>query len=282
MRAHLVQMDIAWEDREANRRKVETLLDSADVGESDLVVLPELFDSGFSLNTSVTADRDGSTLAFLLGLSEDLGCVIQGSRTVLSCDCAKATNRASIVGPGGLLREYSKIHPFSYGREGEAFVGGGEVVTYRWEGTEARRHEGTEEEAERRGDAETEWKSAEGGLVVCPAVCYDLRFPELFRAGLAAGAEVFALGANWPDGRQAHWRALLVARAIENQAFVLGVNRTGPDPHLNYVGGSIAVDPKGGVLGELGDEEAVLTVEIDPGTLRAWRDEFPAWKDRRL
>jgi len=253
MRAHLVQMDIAWEDREANRRKVETLLDAADVGEGDLVVLPELFDSGFSLNTSVTGDKDGSTLAFLLGLSEDLGCVIQGSRTVLSCDCAKATNRASVVEGGKLVCEYAKIHPFSYGRESEAFTGGSDVVTYRW-----------------------------GDLCVCPAVCYDLRFPELFRAGLAKGAEVFALGANWPDGRQTHWRALLVARAIENQAFVLGVNRTGRDPHLNYVGGSIALNPKGEVLGELGDEEAVLSVEINPGVGRAWRDEFPAWKDRKL
>jgi predicted amidohydrolase len=117
---------------------------------------------------------------------------------------------------------------------------------------------------------------------VCPAICYDLRFPELFRLGLLKGAEVYALGANWPDARQAHWRALLIARAIENQAFVLGVNRTGRDPHLNYAGGSIAVGPQGEVLGELAAEEAVLSVEIAPREVHAWREKFPAWKDGKL
>jgi omega-amidase len=109
-----------------------------------------------------------------------------------------------VFGAGGkLLAEYAKVHPFTFGREPEAFEGGDGVVTYAW-----------------------------GGLTVCPAVCYDLRFPELFRHGLMRGAEVFCLGANWPDARQAHWRALAMARAIENQAFVLAVNRVGRDPHL--------------------------------------------------
>lgn len=258
MRAHLVQMNIVWENRDANCRLVEAMLDGADVREGDLVVLPELFDSGFSLNTALTKDKDGATLRFLLDLSDDLGVMIHGSRTVLSCDCNKATNRATIVAPHEqVVLEYSKIHPFSYGREGEAFTGGEVVDVY-------------------------DWASGNESLKVCPAVCYDLRFPELFRKGLALGAEMFVLGANWPDTRQAHWRALAVARAIENQGFVLACNRTGADPHLNYVGGSIALNPKGDVIAQLGDEEAVLTVELDPGDLRAWRDEFPAWKDRKL
>jgi omega-amidase len=170
--------------------------------------------------------------------------------------------------------EYAKIHPFTFGREPEFFAGGGEVMTYRWgeggrhEGTEARRHEG--------GDGKDD------GLTVCPAVCYDLRFPELFRIGLGKGAEAFAIGANWPEPRQAHWRALLFARAIENQAYVFGVNRTGSDPSLNYVGGSIAIGPRGEVLGELGAEEAVLSVDVDPGEVRRWREKFPAWRDGRL
>lgn len=258
MRAHLLQMNIEWENRDANHRLVESMLDTADVREGDLVVLPELFDSGFSLNTALTKDKDGATLRFLLDLADDLGVMIHGSRTVLSCDCNKATNRATIVAPGErVVLEYSKIHPFSYGREGEAFMGGDTVDTY-------------------------EWTSGEESLRVCPAVCYDLRFPELFRKGLSLGAEAFVLGANWPDARQAHWRALTVARAIENQAFVLAVNRTGPDPHLNYIGGSIALDPKGDVIGELTDEEAVLTVDLDAAHLRAWRDQFPAWRDAKL
>jgi predicted amidohydrolase len=123
-----------------------------------------------------------------------------------------------------------------------------------------------------------------------PATCYDLRFPELFRDGLRAGAEVIALGACWPSVRHAHWRALLIARAIENQCFVLGVNRVGDDPAqigagvgqvagLRYLGGSLVVSPMGDVLGELGADEGVLSVEIHAQSVRDWRSKFRAWKD---
>jgi len=90
------------------------------------------------------------------------------------------------------------------------------------------------------------------------------------------------VGACWPKARQHHWRSLLVARAIENQAIVLGVNRTGRDPTLEYAGGSIAVGASGEVLGELGDDQTVLSVEVDVEAMRAWRAKFPAWKDRKL
>jgi predicted amidohydrolase len=260
MRAHLIQLDIAWEDKPANYDRVEHLIARASPGEGDLVVLPEMFDTGFSLNTGVTADTQGATLRQLCQIAGDLGVYIQGSRTVRECHRDKAHNRALIIGPGGEpIAEYSKVHPFSYGREPEAFEGGREVVTYDWSAG---------------GPAQT--------LRVCPAICYDLRFPELFRLGLKRGAEVFAIGANWPASRAAHWRALLIARAIENQAFVLGVNRAGSDPHLSYQGGSIAVGPRGDVLGELGSEESVLSVDLNPAHVRSWRETFPAWKDLRL
>src|SRR5690606_21197988 len=113
-------------------------------------------------------------------------------------------------------------------------------------------------------------------------VCYDLRFAELFRRGLKLGAEVYVIGANWPAARAAHWRTLLVARAIENQAVVLGVNRCGNDPHLAYAGGPIAVGPKGDILGELGEAPGILSVEVSPESIRDWREEFPAWRDARL
>jgi predicted amidohydrolase len=253
VRAHLVQLDIAWEDPGRNHDRVTKLLEGAGVRRGDLVVLPEMFDTGFSLNIERTADT-GATLAFLKGLAERLGICVQGGRTVRIDGSARATNRAPVLGADGrLLVEYTKIHPFSFGHEPERFDGGTQVMTYPW-----------------------------GGLTVCPAICYDLRFPELFRTGLLQGAEAYALGANWPDARQAHWRALIIARAIENQAFVLGVNRTGRDPTLNYVGGSIAVGPRGEVLAELGAEEGVLSVDVEPREVRTWREKFPAWKDIRL
>lgn len=257
MRAHLVQMNIAWEDRHKNFAQANVLLEKAKPDPGDLIVLPEMFDSGFSLNTHRTTDLGGETLEFLRSLARDTACTVQGGRT-LTGDGPLAVNTAPVHAPdGSLLTEYAKIHPFSFGREPEAFRGGSEITTYPWE-------HGSEQ------------------LTVCPAICYDLRFPELFRLGLLAGAQVFAIGANWPAPRTEHWRALLIARAIENQAYVLGVNRTGSDPHLDYKGNTIAVGPKGNVLGELSDQEAVLSVGIDPGMVTEWRTTFPAWRDITL
>ncbi|MCB9845390.1 MAG: carbon-nitrogen family hydrolase [Phycisphaeraceae bacterium] len=264
MRAHLVQLDIAWEDRDENVRRVRALLQTAGVAAGDLIVLPEMFDSGFSLNTEATADNQSLTLDAISDLARRFGAFVQGGRTVLQPGADHATNRAPISDPSGaIIAEYAKIHPFSFGREGERFVGGTEIVTFRW--------------AAPLGSAGTAL-----ALTVAPAICYDLRFPELFRLAVLRGAQAFTIGANWPAARQAHWRALLVARAIENQAFVLAVNRTGDDPHLSYEGGSIAIDPRGEVLGELQHEHAVLSVQIDPDRVRRWREAFRALDDIRL
>ncbi|KAA0215201.1 MAG: carbon-nitrogen family hydrolase [Cyanobacteria bacterium CYA] len=255
MRAHLIQFDISWENRLRNFEAVEEMLGGVEVQPDDLILLPELFDSGFSLNVAVTNDANADTEGFIADLAGRLRAYVMGGRTVLPDGAARAFNQMSVKGPRGqTLCEYAKIHPFSYGREPEAFAGGDKIVTFSW--------------AER--------------LCVCPAVCYDLRFPELFRRGMLRGAQVFAVGANWPDVRQAHWRALLIARAIENQAFVLGVNRCGRDPHLSYAGGSMVIDPHGIVLGELGAAPGVLSVEVDPREVQAWRRQFGAWRDVRL
>lgn len=264
MRAHLVQFDIAWEDRFRNFEKVERLINSARTDPGDFVLLPEMFDTGFSVNTTVTADKSGETLSFLRRLATDLSVYVQGGRTVHPSFREKASNVSTTISPGGeVLAEYSKTHLFTLGKEGDAIQPGTDLYVWKWGGT---------------GTAATDAKRDEP-LVVFPAICYDLRFPELFRAGLAMGAEIFALGACWPEARHSHWRALLTARAIENQAFAFGVNRVGTDPTLHYLGGSVVVSPKGEVLGELGDNEGVLSVEIDAGELRRWRRVFPAWKD---
>jgi len=273
MRAHLVQLNIAWEDRPTNFRRVLALLESAAMMAGDFVVLPELFDTGFSMNTKRTADHDGATLAFLREVATTMGVTIQGGRTVkkpgnVTRD-AKASNEMTAVGSDGqILCRYAKIHPFSLGREQDFFVGGDTVMVY--------------DHAPRTGAEKDANTGTPRPLRICPAVCYDLRFPELFRRGLSMGAEAFAIGACWLDTRQAHWRALAVARAIENQAFVLAVNRTGPDLNANYIGGTIAVGPRGDVLGELGEDEGVLSVAIDRDEVRRWREKFPAWKDAKL
>jgi omega-amidase len=257
MRAHLVQSDIAWENPPENFRRVSAMLDGAHVRPGDLVVLTELFDTGFSFNLDVTADRDGRTLAFLVDTAKRLGVTLQGARTIIGPD-GRGRNAAPVIAPDGrVLCEYYKIHPFSIGRESEYFTGGTEVMTFAWQ-------------------------HGSSNAVVCPTICYDLRFPELFRRGLTMGAEVFALGSSWPLPRKLHRVALGVARAIENQAYMLCVNRAGNDPQFQYAGGSYAVDPKGQIVAEAGEEACVLSVEIDLELVRSWRATFPAWRDRKL
>lgn len=260
--AHLVQFDIAWEDASANHERVRTLLDKADVRAGDFVLLPEMFDTGFSFNIERTNDKSGRTLTFLLELADDLGVIVQGGRTTAPCHRCAARNVMTAVAPGQrMLAEYAKQHLFTLGGEPAKFESGHSVETYAWEAASLR---------------------------VMPAVCYDLRFAELFAAGLKCGAQLIALGACWPSLRAHHWRALLIARAIENQAFVLGVNRTGDDPikpdgspGLHYAGGSLVISPTGEVLAEASDKPCVLSAPIDPSVLHAWREKFPAWRERK-
>jgi predicted amidohydrolase len=172
----------------------------------------------------------------------------------------KARNRALVFDPdGNEIARYDKLHPFSYGKEAERFEGGDSVCAFDWH--------------------------AQGRTMrVSPLICYDLRFPEAFRAcrGLAGGgAEMFVVIANWPAERAEHWRALLRARAIENQAFVVGVNRSGDDPFLAYAGGSVVFDPRGEVVAEAGGAEGAIRAEIDVSRVREWRGAFRAWDDAR-
>ena len=263
MHAHLIQLDIAWEDRPANRRRARAMIDrlvqKGVLHAGDLVVLPEMFDTGFSFDLAKTADTDQGTFRFLIEEAQRRKVTLVGSRTVLGPE-GKGRNRCTVASPdGSIICEYDKVHPFSIGKESEHFVGGERVALFDWQAADP---------------AET--------LRVCPTICYDLRFPELFRAGLLGGAELFTVIANWPSSRVAHRRALSIARAIENQAIVLCVNRAGNDPHLKYGGESFAVGPKGDIIAEMGSEEGVLSVDLDLTALRQWRADFPAWRDIKL
>jgi omega-amidase len=270
MRAHLVQLDISWENKAANYRRVCRLLDRAKdlPAPGDLIVLPEMFDTGFSFNLEKTADTDSQTLKFLLSLASETKCTIVGSRTVVTSNDkaeVKGKNRCTICAPtadgsSAVLCEYDKIHPFTFGKEAQFFTGGSRIETFTPPNTTSHTNSPT----------------------ICPTICYDLRFPELFRLGLLKGAEVFTVIANWPAARAHHRRALTIARAIENQAIVLCVNRAGNDPTLSYQGGSLAVGPKGDIIAELSIEEAVLSVELDLAALRTWREQFTAWRDIKL
>lgn len=256
MRVLAVQLDIAWEDKPANHRRVRELLGRAGVRGGELVVLPEMFSTGFSMNVPAVSDTwSGEDRAFLERLAKELGVwVIAG--VVSTGSEGKGRNHAVVVGPAGAeVARYTKVHPFAPGKEAMHYVGGDDVLVT---------------------DIE--------GVRVCPFVCYDLRFPEAFRHTLrdpAGPAELFTVIANWPDPKGDYWVALLRARAIENQAYVLGVNRCGRDPWLYYPGRTVLFSPKGDTVLELGPEEGVLAADVDPAVVRGWREEFPVLRDVR-
>jgi predicted amidohydrolase len=248
MRVAAVQLDIAWEDKAANHATIERMLAEAGVAAGAFVLLPELGDTGYSFD--LDAIVDDRTLAWAAGLARRLGIWMQPGFAQRGAD-GRGRNCAAIIDPAGeVLGVYRKIHPFSYSREPE-FYGGGDTVLIR----------------------------ECAGVAVCPLICYDLRFPELWRFATLAGTEVFTIGASWPESRRAHWRSLLIARAIENQAYVVGVNRVGRDPKLGYAGGSMIIAPGGEVVAEAGAAPTVLSADLDSGSLRRWRQEFPALRD---
>lgn len=253
MQLILVQPDVAWENPSDNFATVARLLDRTTIQPRALIVLPEMFSVGFTMNVAAVAeDEDGPTERFLRELAVRRDVFVLGG-VVRRGTSGKGRNEAVVVGPDGeLLARYTKLHPFSYAGETEHFEPGSEIVVFDWD-----------------------------GLPTAPFVCYDVRFPEVYRHAVARGAKLLVTIANFPSARLRHWTSLLVARAVENQAFSVGVNRCGSDPNVEYPGRSMVVDPQGRVLVETGGSEDVIAVEIDPDSLVRYRDTFPALRDMR-
>lgn len=254
-----LQHDIVWEDKPANHAAVDRMLDAARPSPGTLVVLAELFDTGFTLEVDAVADGRSIAWAQQAARSRGLHVVCGHADRVEATQGASAVpcgrNCMTVVGATGAIRgRYEKVHPFSLGRENERYARGSRLLLRRIE-------------------------TSAGHMTICPMICYDLRFPELWRLAALAGAEVFTIGASWPKIRQHHWRSLCIARAIENQAYVVAVNRIGRDPSLEYAGGSMVVGPRGEVLAEATDTTAALAATLDLTALRTWRAEFPALRD---
>ena len=251
MNLSALQLDIVWEDKRANFERVRALLAKTPPIRRSLVVLPEMFATGFSMNLNVTRQspaREDET--FLAEIAREHGVFVVGGLVDGGMD-RLARNEALAFSPDGkLLARYAKIHPFTLGGEADVHQKGAEIVKF---------------------DCE--------GFVVAPFVCYDLRFPEIFRAAARQGTNLFVVIALWPVKRQQHWLTLLQARAIENQAYVVGVNRVGTDPKFFYSGRSVVVDPHGVIIADAGEREHVLVATIDPEVAISWRRDFPAQAD---
>lgn len=253
MNCHALQWPLAWKDAEANYAKVNEMLDRLAPEPGSLVALPEMFATGFCFDLSVVAEPErGPSLKFLQEQAIQRKIFLIGGFGGISAD-KRGANLAAVINPNGTLQTlYQKIHPFSFAGEHERFVAGESLGLF-----------------------------TAGDLRGAVFICYDLRFPEVFRAAVQAGAEFFVVLANWPASRHAHWRALLIARAIENQAYVLGVNRCGEDPKVAYAGGSLLVGPDGNVLAEATASEEILSGKLEPKLLRGQRQKFPVLRDIR-
>jgi omega-amidase len=254
LRVSLVQGATRWHAPAANRDYYAALAYSLK-GQSDLIVLPETFLSGFTNETLGNAETmDGEGIDWLRDLAGEIGSVITGSLVVREGD--RCVNRLIWMRPDGTLAHYDKRHLFRMAKEHERYGGG-----------------------------ETRLVVELNGWRIFPQVCYDLRFPVWLRNRYdrAAGRFDYDLSifvANWPSPRRHAWRTLLRARAIENLAYCVGVNRVGIDGNdLHYAGDSVALDFLGLPIVELGSQEQTVTVTLDPVALAAHRRRFPAWMD---
>jgi omega-amidase len=245
----LVQQPLAWHDPGANRARFARLLEPL-AGRTDLIVLPETFTTGFSMEVVRLGEpAGGPTCDWLLERAAALNAAVTGS--VITETAGHYYNRLLWARPDGELHHYDKRHLFRMGREHEHFTPGKAAVSLEWR-----------------------------GLRVCPLVCYDLRFPVFSRRRPGLDYELLVYVANWPAARAYAWQQLLRARAIENQAYVVGVNRVGPDgAGVAYAGGSAALDYLGQPLAEMGAAPELVTVALDVEGLRASREKFPAHLD---
>jgi len=245
----LIQPDIVWENPAANRARYEkSVLAHASTG--SVVILPEMCEVGFTMNANSGVDADASSQNFFGSLARQTRSHLIAGLVLPSPE--KPTNSAVVFAPdGSLIARYDKRQPFTPAGEHLSYSPGTKPVVVDVLGVRV-------------------------GL----SVCYDLRFPELYRQQIDHGAEVLVVIANWPSRRIEQKIALLRARAIENQAFVVGVNRAGKDPTLDYPGRSMVIDPMGEIIADAGENAVVISHTIDLARVREWRDSFPALRDR--
>lgn len=245
MKVTILQNDIYWSDISANTQHVDEIMDKAD--KADLYVLPEMFSTGFCTHPEGIADKNGSTLAWMRKKAAENDAAIAGSIAVE--EDGKFYNRFHFVYPDGKVVCYNKKHLFTYGGEDKRFTPGNERVI-------------------------AEYK----GVRILLQICYDLRFPVFSRNRNDYDVAIYV--ASWPTPRVEAWKALLKARAIENQCYVLAVNRVGSDPFCQYCGGSAVIDPYGKIVSACEDgKECIAVADIDMKELLAFREKFPVLED---
>jgi predicted amidohydrolase len=247
-----IQTNLLWEEKSANLRLLEEKI-AAIENKTEIVILPEMFSTGFSMNPSAFAETmDGETVDWMKRVSKENGIVLTGSLMIE--EEGKYYNRLVWVLPNGELGYYDKRHLFAYGEEDKHYTAGNKRLIASVKG----------------------WK-------INLQVCYDLRFPVWARQQSSETTPEYDLliyVANWPERRSHAWKTLLCARAIENQCYVVGVNRVGTDGNnIYHSGNSLVIDPLGQVLYHMAEEEDINTITLFKAKLDETREKFPFWKD---
>ena len=247
MNITLVQSALYWENIEKNLSSFEEKLNN--IGQTDLIILPEMFSTGFSMNASAVAESmDGTAVNWMRKTAAKKNSAITGSLIIR--EGGKFYNRLIFMRPDGSLEQYDKKHLFTMAKEEETYTAGTEKIIIDYLG----------------------WK-------ICPLICYDLRFPIWNRNLEDYDLAIYV--ANWPDRRSYHWRSLLTARAIENQCYVAAVNRVGTDgKDLYYSGHSSLIDPTGEAIYQKADAEDIQQIDLNKEYLIEIRTKLPFLKDR--
>ncbi|MGQ0740262.1 MAG: amidohydrolase [Bacteroidota bacterium] len=248
----IIQTNLHWEDKTANLQMLEQKI-SGIKEKTELVVLPEMFSTGFSMRPELLAETmEGDTVLWMKRIAAEKKIILAGS--VIIEDAGHYYNRLIWMLPNGQFGVYDKRHRFAYAEEDKHYTAGTKRFITSVKG----------------------WK-------IQPLVCYDLRFPVWTRQQPQSGGaeyDVLIYVANWPEKRIHTWKTLLQARAIENQCYAVGVNRTGGDGNnFHYSGESMVIDPMGEVLYTKKDEEDIFTITLDKSHLDTVREKFPFWKD---
>ena len=244
----VIQTELIWEDIQANLARMSQKIDTIE-HPTDLIVLPEMFTTGFSMNAADLAqEMEGSAVEWLVATAAQCQADIVGS--IMIKDKGSYYNRLCWASPDGKLETYDKRHLFRMAGEDKVYTPGERVIIVKLK----------------------EWR-------IRPYICYDLRFP-VWNRNVGGNYDLAIFVANWPSTRASHWKTLLQARAIENQAYVVGVNRVGTDGNGRYHSGDTSVfDPSGHTLFQCAHVEITQTLTLNAQTLKRYRAEFPVWMD---
>lgn len=255
MKIALIQMDIKWEDKYVNCNRAVTFIKKASEYGCTIIVFPEMFNTGFSMDIfKIGEPKNGETASFLSHMAREYQINIIAGLPELDTGEEKGKNVAMVYNTSGdLIAKFIKLHPFSFAKEDKYYFAGNDIITF-----------------------------TIAGMRSSVFICYDLRFPEVFRKVAKKVQAIFVI-ANWPATRRDHWETLLKARAIENQCFIIGVNRSGEDSNgIYYPGASQIFDPLGSTICAGNETEEMIIGEFNPSETDEVRSRFGFVKDARF